>query len=215
MTCSLHDPTAIHWVRNSNSQHQPQTVPWKQLWRVFLHHSSSNLPCFGMFNMSSLWCTSTRCSLPLLILFIIALLPVVVRGEAGVFRVQRKFKGSDHPSFADYKKHNEIRHARHFPRKLKGIDVPLGGNVQPLGYFSCWSSRSLVLYRSVACMHALYLSSVDRVLIRWRLYFTEIEIGTPPKNYTLQVDTGSDYLWVNCAPCIGCPSNSSLKVCFL
>ncbi|CAL0316646.1 unnamed protein product [Lupinus luteus] len=37
------------------------------------------------------------------------------------------------------------------------------------------------------------------------LYFTKLAIGSPPKEYYVQVDTGSDLLWVNCANCIKCP----------
>ncbi|TMW91081.1 hypothetical protein EJD97_014814 [Solanum chilense] len=37
------------------------------------------------------------------------------------------------------------------------------------------------------------------------LYFTEIAIGTPPNNYFVQVDTGSDIMWVNCIACERCP----------
>lgn len=52
------------------------------------------------------------------------------------------------------------------------------------------------------------------VVYRWyRLYFTKIEIGTPPKDYHVQVDTGSDLLWVNCAGCDKCPKKSGLGVC--
>ncbi|KAL1194901.1 Aspartic proteinase 39 [Cardamine amara subsp. amara] len=42
------------------------------------------------------------------------------------------------------------------------------------------------------------------------LYFTRIKIGSPPKEYHVQVDTGSDILWVNCAPCSKCPSKTNL-----
>ncbi|PUZ46604.1 hypothetical protein GQ55_7G094000 [Panicum hallii var. hallii] len=42
------------------------------------------------------------------------------------------------------------------------------------------------------------------------LYFTEINLGTPPKHYFLQVDTGSDILWVNCITCDECPRKSGL-----
>ncbi|KAI3900636.1 hypothetical protein MKW92_025949 [Papaver armeniacum] len=36
------------------------------------------------------------------------------------------------------------------------------------------------------------------------LYFTKLAIGSPPKDYFLYVDTGSDVLWVNCAKCGPC-----------
>ena len=45
-----------------------------------------------------------------------------------------------------------------------------------------------------------------------RLYYTRIEIGTPPKQYHVQVDTGSDILWVNCISCDKCPRKSGLGV---
>ncbi|XP_047268697.1 aspartic proteinase 36 isoform X2 [Capsicum annuum] len=37
------------------------------------------------------------------------------------------------------------------------------------------------------------------------LYYTKIGIGTPPNNFTVQVDTGSDVMWVNCISCQRCP----------
>ncbi|KAH7839589.1 hypothetical protein Vadar_006067 [Vaccinium darrowii] len=44
------------------------------------------------------------------------------------------------------------------------------------------------------------------------LYYTMIGLGTPPKDYYLQVDTGSDIMWVNCAGCKTCPTKSDLGV---
>lgn len=44
------------------------------------------------------------------------------------------------------------------------------------------------------------------------LYFTKLAIGTPPKDFYVQVDTGSDILWVNCAGCNDCPKNSNLGI---
>ncbi|XP_073099847.1 aspartic proteinase 36 isoform X2 [Elaeis guineensis] len=44
------------------------------------------------------------------------------------------------------------------------------------------------------------------------LYFAEIGIGTPPKKYYVQVDTGSDILWVNCVTCTRCPKKSDLGI---
>lgn len=37
------------------------------------------------------------------------------------------------------------------------------------------------------------------------LYYANIGIGTPSKNYSVQVDTGSDIMWVNCIQCRECP----------
>ncbi|KAL3506606.1 hypothetical protein ACH5RR_031988 [Cinchona calisaya] len=37
------------------------------------------------------------------------------------------------------------------------------------------------------------------------LYYTKIGIGTPSEDYYVQVDTGSDIMWVNCINCQQCP----------
>ncbi|KAM7260468.1 hypothetical protein ACFE04_016209 [Oxalis oulophora] len=42
------------------------------------------------------------------------------------------------------------------------------------------------------------------------LYYAKIGIGTPSKDYYVQVDTGSDIMWVNCIQCKECPKKSSL-----
>ncbi|KAK6136356.1 hypothetical protein DH2020_029927 [Rehmannia glutinosa] len=44
------------------------------------------------------------------------------------------------------------------------------------------------------------------------LYYTKITIGTPPVDYHVQVDTGSDILWVNCQNCERCPTKSDLNI---
>uniref|UniRef100_A0A7N0TZG5 Peptidase A1 domain-containing protein n=1 Tax=Kalanchoe fedtschenkoi TaxID=63787 RepID=A0A7N0TZG5_KALFE len=44
------------------------------------------------------------------------------------------------------------------------------------------------------------------------LYFAKIGLGTPSQDYYVQVDTGSDILWVNCAGCNKCPTKSDLGV---
>ncbi|GLT85082.1 hypothetical protein SLE2022_032840 [Rubroshorea leprosula] len=44
------------------------------------------------------------------------------------------------------------------------------------------------------------------------LYYAEIGLGTPTQNYYLQVDTGSDIMWVNCIECKECPITSSLGI---
>ncbi|KAL2536181.1 Eukaryotic aspartyl protease family protein [Forsythia ovata] len=44
------------------------------------------------------------------------------------------------------------------------------------------------------------------------LYFTRVQLGTPPKEFYVQIDTGSDVLWVSCNSCNGCPKSSGLKI---
>lgn len=45
-----------------------------------------------------------------------------------------------------------------------------------------------------------------------RLYYTKLRLGSPPRDFYVQVDTGSDVLWVSCASCNGCPQTSGLQV---
>ncbi|KAI3826436.1 hypothetical protein L1987_00484 [Smallanthus sonchifolius] len=47
---------------------------------------------------------------------------------------------------------------------------------------------------------------------RVRLYFTRVQLGSPPKEYYVQIDTGSDVLWVSCNSCNGCPRSSGLQI---
>ncbi|KAG8390740.1 hypothetical protein BUALT_Bualt01G0115000 [Buddleja alternifolia] len=66
--------------------------------------------------------------------------------------------------------------------------------------------------------HGRMLSAIDFQLggdgspTKAALYYTQIKIGTPPIEYHVQVDTGSDILWVNCKNCEKCPTESSLKI---
>ncbi|KAK7278292.1 hypothetical protein RJT34_23318 [Clitoria ternatea] len=43
------------------------------------------------------------------------------------------------------------------------------------------------------------------------LYYTKLGLGSPPKDYYVQVDTGSDILWVNCVECLRCPKKSDIS----
>ncbi|PHT69247.1 hypothetical protein T459_28734 [Capsicum annuum] len=42
------------------------------------------------------------------------------------------------------------------------------------------------------------------------IYYTRIQLGSPPKEFHVQFDTGSDVLWVSCVPCKGCPTRGGL-----
>ncbi|KAD5803122.1 hypothetical protein E3N88_14482 [Mikania micrantha] len=44
------------------------------------------------------------------------------------------------------------------------------------------------------------------------LYFTKVKLGTPPKEFNVQIDTGSDILWVSCSSCSDCPGSSGFGI---
>ncbi|EXC29956.1 Aspartic proteinase-like protein 2 [Morus notabilis] len=66
--------------------------------------------------------------------------------------------------------------------------------------------------------HRRILSAVDLELggnglpSETGLYYARIGIGSPSTNYYVQVDTGSDILWVNCIGCEKCPKKSNLGI---
>lgn len=51
------------------------------------------------------------------------------------------------------------------------------------------------------------------LMVGCRLYYAKIGIGTPSKDYYVQVDTGSDIMWVNCINCRQCPTRGYRGVC--
>lgn len=44
------------------------------------------------------------------------------------------------------------------------------------------------------------------------LYYTRIYLGTPPQQFYVHVDTGSDVAWVNCVPCTNCKRASNVAL---
>ncbi|RDX99715.1 Polyadenylate-binding protein 7, partial [Mucuna pruriens] len=44
------------------------------------------------------------------------------------------------------------------------------------------------------------------------LYFTKVKLGSPAKEFYVQIDTGSDILWLNCITCSNCPQSSGLGI---
>ncbi|XP_076945517.1 aspartic proteinase 36-like [Bidens hawaiensis] len=44
------------------------------------------------------------------------------------------------------------------------------------------------------------------------LYFTKVKLGSPPKEFNVQIDTGSDILWVACSSCSDCPQSSGFGI---
>lgn len=148
---------------------------------------------------------------------LLIMLPDIAVDGTGVFKVQRKFVGRRHRSMADLKSHDARRHARILAASSEGaIDLHLGGIGLPTeaGYsqisfsFLIFSSRAITFF-----FEKKYFSNFISLVGEFRLYYAQIGIGTPSKNYYVQVDTGSDLLWVNCITCENCPKKSSLGVC--
>ncbi|WCJ41678.1 Eukaryotic aspartyl protease family protein [Euphorbia peplus] len=44
------------------------------------------------------------------------------------------------------------------------------------------------------------------------VYYTKLRLGTPAKDYYVQIDTGSDVVLVSCTSCQNCPTKSDLNV---
>ncbi|CAI0376203.1 unnamed protein product [Linum tenue] len=79
--------------------------------------------------------------------------------------------------------------------------------------------RQLSAYRAHDLnRHRRFLAAVEIPLggsgvpVEAGLYYTKIGLGTPPNDFYVQVDTGSDTLWVNCQGCTKCPTKSDLGV---
>jgi hypothetical protein len=101
-----------------------------------------------------------------------------------------------------------------------GVENVSGNMVFPVHHKFKGKERSLsALKAHDARRHGRFLFDVDLELggngqpSETGLYFAKIGIGSPPKDYYVQVDTGSDILWVNCVGCSRCPKKSGLGVC--
>ncbi|XP_039059799.1 aspartic proteinase 39-like isoform X2 [Hibiscus syriacus] len=63
---------------------------------------------------------------------------------------------------------------------------------------------------SVGVVDFPVLGTYDPFLVG--LYYTKIQLGSPPREFYVQIDTGSDVLWIGCNSCNGCPQTSGLKI---
>ncbi|MCL7028840.1 hypothetical protein MKW94_017942 [Papaver nudicaule] len=86
-----------------------------------------------------------------------------------------------------------------------------GGIFKVKHKFGCEANRSLKdLAAHDKTRHGRNLAAIDIPLggdgkaTGTGLYYTKLAIGSPPKDYFLHVDTGSDLLWVNCIQCFPC-----------
>ncbi|CAL1410005.1 unnamed protein product [Linum trigynum] len=48
--------------------------------------------------------------------------------------------------------------------------------------------------------------------ILFGIYFTKVKLGTPPKEFNLQIDTGSELTWVSSKSCPSCPRSSRFGI---
>ncbi|CAB4285818.1 unnamed protein product [Prunus armeniaca] len=44
------------------------------------------------------------------------------------------------------------------------------------------------------------------------LYYTKVKLGSPPKEFNVQIDTGSESLWVACNSCSDCSRSTWLPI---
>ncbi|XP_027164273.1 aspartic proteinase-like protein 2 [Coffea eugenioides] len=88
-----------------------------------------------------------------------------------------------------------------------------GGGVFQVDYKFAGTERSLSALREHdSIRHLQIIAGVDLPIggtgrpDAVGLYYAKIGIGTPSKDYYVQVDTGSDIMWVNCINCQQCPT---------
>ncbi|KAE8727667.1 hypothetical protein F3Y22_tig00005406pilonHSYRG00068 [Hibiscus syriacus] len=67
-----------------------------------------------------------------------------------------------------------------------------------------------LLQSSVGVVDFPVLGLYDPFLVG--LYYTKLQIGSPPREFHVQIDTGSDALWIGCNSCKGCPKSSGLQI---
>ncbi|KAG5243276.1 aspartic proteinase protein [Salix suchowensis] len=70
--------------------------------------------------------------------------------------------------------------------------------------------RHARLYKALLVALLTSLSKVPPILTS--LYFTKVKLGSPPREFKVQIDTGSDVLWVCCNSCNNCPRTSGLGI---
>lgn len=168
----------------------------------FIHSLFIYLSSIGSSKSTELNCFMDLRSLLLLIIIALKIF-CIVNGNL-VFPVERRKS-----SLSGIVAHDSHRRGRF----LSAVDFNLGGNGLPTKNGFVRSLISLNLIMSYELWMNIQWSSP--YFIWSRLYFTKIELGSPKKNYYVQVDTGSDITWVNCIECKRCPKKSDIGVCII
>ncbi|KAI3970222.1 hypothetical protein MKW92_052709 [Papaver armeniacum] len=124
------------------------------------------------------------------LLVLVVLSVLFVNGEGGIFKVKHKY-GSHGGTF-------EVKNKFGSEGGIFRVKHKLGSE----------ANRSLKdLTGHDKNRHGRLLAAIDIPLggdgkaTGTGLYYTKLAIGTPPQDYFLHVDTGSDILWVNCVNC--------------
>ncbi|KAE8658992.1 Eukaryotic aspartyl protease family protein [Hibiscus syriacus] len=82
--------------------------------------------------------------------------------------------------------------------------------------FAAIVNRSTLHPTDVNCFRSSVYLSVSGNVYPLGYYYVTVEIGNAPKQFQLDIDTGSDLAWVQCdAPCVGCtlPEKNNYVLC--
>ncbi|PNY04020.1 aspartic proteinase-like protein 2-like [Trifolium pratense] len=124
-----------------------------------------------------------RGSVPVLVIFAAMAVTLVYGGFPGSYLLHRSIPLNHKVQLTTLRAHDTARHAR----ILQATDPPAAG----------------ILDFSVQGTSDPYLVG---------LYFTKVKLGSPAKEFYVQIDTGSDILWLNCNTCNNCPQSSGLGI---
>ncbi|KAL6661635.1 hypothetical protein ACP70R_001019 [Stipagrostis hirtigluma subsp. patula] len=94
-----------------------------------------------------------------------------------------------------------------FHLKLTHIDAGRSyTKVQLVNRAIARSKARVAALQAVAAVAPVDPITAARILVRASQgeYLVDLAIGTPPVNYTAIMDTGSDLIWTQCAPCLLC-----------
>uniref|UniRef100_A0A2P2LM60 Aspartic proteinase-like protein 2 isoform X1 n=1 Tax=Rhizophora mucronata TaxID=61149 RepID=A0A2P2LM60_RHIMU len=119
-------------------------------------------------------------------IFVVTLLLISVVYCASLLHLERNFPLSQRVDLDQLRARDRVRHARLLQGFVGGvIDFSVAGTSDP--FLSGLGGSSTPL-----------------------LYFTKVKLGSPPREFNVQIDTGSDVLWVTCSSCSNCPQSSAL-----
>ncbi|KAL5976610.1 hypothetical protein ACLOJK_020943 [Asimina triloba] len=116
----------------------------------------------------------------------LALLPllssVICGGFPASLTLERSFPASRNVELAALRARDRSRHGRLLQGAAGVVDFSVLGSADPFTV-------------GTAFVFDIFLLLVSRC--RSRLYFSRVKLGTPPKEFYVQIDTGSDILWID------------------